>query len=159
MQVNSKKNGSVEAKIGRDPAGSLIYGDTGRQVLAPRDFDAQKFVDSVRNSTEGMAGFRTNHQFDLQRSYNGLLSQGYNGFVEDFTPLASWAVGFTAANLGYSQTEALAGGAAVNVKSFFSQLFTGNPLPDVSDWGNTAKNAANIRLGFQSYVDANPYSV
>jgi hypothetical protein len=97
----AKGNKLVGAKFLSDSVRQLILNPTGQPYIAPADFSIQSFSNNVLGGWQGLLGFRTDGIYDLQRSYNGLISQGKDGFVSDFTPVASWAFGYSGTKLGY----------------------------------------------------------
>ena len=74
---------------------------------------------------------------ELQRAYNGERHYDVTGFVDDFTPVASFVYGVASAILGAPETECYIGGGGQN---FFNRYLRkdettglrGNPGIDIS---------------------------
>lgn len=149
----AKGNKLVGAKFLSDSVRQLILNPTGQPYIAPADFSIQSFSNNVLGGWQGLLGFRTDGIYDLQRSYNGLISQGKDGFVSDFTPVASWAFGYSGTKLGYPLVVLEAGGGLVNLVNSMK-----NHAIDTSGlfWNNPA-NTPNIEKGYSDYFSLNPY--
>lgn len=121
----SKNIGSISGYILRDSAGNVIYTNEGQLTYVPDSYvpsiAAASFVGSYRADFDAYSArflggasmqaspteaarfllsytidqFRTNGPLDLQRSYNGIVSGGYEAFVSDFVPAASFAFGYS----------------------------------------------------------------
>lgn len=97
----------------------------------------------------GLIDYKTGDVNDLQRGFNG---QNFGGFVEEFTPIASFDVGVACGAAGYTADICKAGGGAVNLKNRIN-----NTRVDISgEFFNNPKNVPNIEAGvsYFNHIDS-----
>lgn len=152
--------GSISATFMVTPSGAPVRNAQGNAMVAPTGFDpillAQKLgpFDWSRTMSEmffdgridlgNYTQFGRNGWADLQRSYNGLVAQGGDGFVDAFRPVASWAVGYSAAFNNIPSYFALAAGGYTNLLARLENnniVVSANPL----NLFNNPENSDNIK--------------
>ena len=147
-KVYTKDGTPVAAKPIQDSSGNTVVDRYGKSILGPVGFSIVQFSDAVTNSPQGFTGFATSGPFDLQRSYlgasyspNGL---GYSSFVSDFTPLASYALGYTGAFNGIPLSAIEISGGINN----FIQSLSNSKVNTSGFAFNNPRNIANIEAGY-----------
>ena len=168
--------GSVPAKFLADARGNIVYQPNGLPYIAPQSYQPSSFLQEVKNSNVGMFGFPLAGAFDLQRSWkseiranlygftNSLYSSAKayvdlspaatNRFVPAFTPVASWAVGYTGAARGYALDTVFLFAGGVNIAATITNI----NVDKGGISGNSQRNAINIESGYNYFVDENPFS-
>ena len=128
---------TVQDNIGRDVAAKTLVDAFGNDVINPETnsayivpldyflFDSinlaqqyrdQSYITSLEAHEQIRADFSRDGPNDLQRSYNGSVGLGGNGFVSEFEDIASFHYGLTLATAGVSRLITLAAGGLHNLQ-------------------------------------------
>jgi hypothetical protein len=151
---NDRTPVAAEILIGID--GRTIYDGYGVPLVGPVSYSPEGSAYSAvqaastwqYTTVDVLLEFYRDSLRDLQRSYNGQIGLGGNGFVPAFKPVASYSLGYTGAALGVRLADLLDGGGLVNglARLTNSKVNTGG----VSF--NNPENEANIRKGYADYL-------
>lgn len=93
---------------------------TGNPYIVPAGYNPQntidKFIklDEENKVFEGLYQYKTSGILDLQRGFNGTK---FDGFVTDYTPIASFDFGLAVSAGGLSVTTGEIGGGVINKKN------------------------------------------
>jgi hypothetical protein len=140
MASDAAQRAAVDLNV-PDPDGSLRYSAAAAEETY--------LVLSLREA------FQPNGALDIQRSYNGSAGNGGDGFVDAFTPAASFVFGVTTGSAGVSDTVTFLGGGYQNVRSAIDNIQNGRPSTDLSGYLlNAPANVPNVQAGLD-FVRAN----
>lgn len=106
--------GQIESKLLRDKNGDYILKPDGNPYIVPINYDPYKTIDNFQKLTFvqsilELKQYNTGGSRDIQRGYEGV---SFNGFVPDYTPIASFDVGVAGR----------AAGTNLNITEFFGGL-------------------------------------
>jgi hypothetical protein len=158
LVLNTRDGRDVEAQVLVGVDGNVVYDAVGAPLVAPLDYNPEDAANAaIANANEYfqtsysvLYQFRTDHPLDLQRNYNGVTQMGGNGFVAEFTPVASYSLGYTGAALGVDLATIIAGGGGLNVWN--KHVGHNANIDDSGLLGNNPKNVKNIIKGYQDYL-------
>lgn len=200
-KVLSGDNTEVDAKY-LTYRGAEVWEPDGSSYVVAADFDFDNFIEKYRlvsaqiqmaTSPGGVTGiafyqmavayillcnFKTCGPDELQRAYNGERHYDRDGFVDAFTPVASFVYGVAAAILEAPEDECYLGGGAQNLynkylrdndeqdgiidqmRKLYNKFIEGEDddsigNPDIDDSGalwNNPNNVMHIRAGY-NFVD------
>jgi hypothetical protein len=85
---------------------------------------------------------------DIQRTYNGYTGRKEGDFVTDFRPAASFLFGAACAALGLGEVDALLGGGAQNIASWWRD---GKVKISLFEFLNNPENVPHIKNGWSVY--------
>jgi hypothetical protein len=171
--------GQVDSTYLIDPNGNVMRDpSTGKAYIVPVGYNPEDTINRFNNFDgldvyNELLEYKTGGNYDLQRSFNG---HSFGGFVEDYTPIASFDVGLAAAAGSVRLDTVEFGGGLVNEKNVLTtegknllteieDIINGTyhkPIKIPNDDGlfwNNKNNPPNIENGFNYYAKDGIYSV